>query len=142
VPYKGSAPAITDTLGGHVEMLFAGISSLIPHIQSGRLRPLATGSAKRLPMIPAVPTFVELGYPEMTTSVWFGFMAPAATPRDIVAKLNADMDAALKRKDVRDQLIGDGQEPGGGTAEEFGEFLRNEIAKYARIIKLAGIKLE
>jgi tripartite-type tricarboxylate transporter receptor subunit TctC len=78
----------------------------------------------------------------MTTSVWFGFMAPAATPRDIVAKLNADMDAALKRKDVRDQLIADGQEPGGGTGEEFEAFLRNEIAKYARVIKLAGIKLE
>jgi tripartite-type tricarboxylate transporter receptor subunit TctC len=142
VPYKGSAPAITDAVGGHVEMLFAGISSLIPHIQSGRLRPLATGSTRRLPMIPDVATFIELGYPEMTTSVWFGFMAPAATPRDIVAKLSADMDAALKRKDVRDQLIADGQEPGGGTGEEFGEFLRSEIAKYARVIKLAGIKLE
>ena len=142
VPYKGSAPAITDTVGGHVELLFAGISSLVPHIKSGRLRPLATGSTKRLPMIPDVATFIELGYPEMTTSVWFGFMAPAATPRDIVAKLNADMDAALKRKDVREQLIADGQEPGGGTGEDFGEFLRNEIAKYARVIKLAGIRLE
>ncbi|HZM44842.1 MAG TPA: tripartite tricarboxylate transporter substrate binding protein [Burkholderiales bacterium] len=142
VPYKGSAPAITDTIGGHVELLFAGISALIPHIGSGRLRPLATGSTKRLAMIPDVATFIELGHPEMTTSVWFGFMAPAATPRDIVAKLNADMDAALKRKDVRDQLIADGQEPGGGTGEEFEAFLRNEIAKYARVIKLAGIKLE
>jgi tripartite-type tricarboxylate transporter receptor subunit TctC len=142
VPYKGSAPAITDAVGGHVEMLFAGISSLIPHIKSGRLRPLATGSARRLPMIPEVATFVELGYPEMTTSVWFGFMAPAATPRDIVSKINADMDTALKRQDVRAQLIADGQEPGGGTGEEFGAFLRNEIAKYARVIKLAGIRLE
>jgi tripartite-type tricarboxylate transporter receptor subunit TctC len=78
----------------------------------------------------------------MTTSVWFGFMAQAATPRDIVAKLNADMDAALKRKDVRDQLIADGQEPGGGPGEEFAAFLRNEITKYARVIKLAGIRLE
>lgn len=142
VPYKGSAPAITDTIGGHVEMLFAGISSLIPHIKNGRLRPLATGSTRRLPMIPDVATFIELGHPEMTTSVWFGFMAPAATPHEIVAKLNADMDAALKRRDVREQLIADGQEPGGGTGEEFEAFLRNEIAKYARVIKLAGIRLE
>ncbi len=142
IPYKGSAPAITDTIGGHVEMLFAGISSLIPHVKSGRLRPLATGSAKRLPMIPDVPTFIEVGHPEMTTSVWFGFMAPAATPREIVSKLNSDMDAVLKRRDVREQLIADGQEPGGGTGEEFEAFLKNEIAKYARVIKLAGIKLE
>ena len=142
VPYKGSAPAIVDTIGGQVELLFAGISSLLPHINSGRLRPLATGSTKRLPMIPDVATFIELGYPEMTTSVWFGFMAPVATPRNIVAKLNADMNAVLTRAEVRDQLIADGQEPGGGTGEEFEAFLRNEIAKYAKVIKLAGIRQE
>jgi tripartite-type tricarboxylate transporter receptor subunit TctC len=140
VPYKGSAPAIVDTIGGQVELLFAGISSLVPHIKSGRLRPLATGSTARLPMIPDVATFIELGYPEMTTSVWFGFMVPAATPRNIVAKLNADLDAVLARRDVREQLIADGQEPGGGTGEEFAAFLHSEIAKYAKVIKLAGIR--
>ena len=142
VPYKGSAPAITDTIGGQVELLFAGISSLVPHIKSGRLRALATGSTARLPMIPEVATFIELGYPEMTTSVWFGFMAPAATPRAIVAKLNADLDAVLTRRDVREQLIADGQEPGGGTGEEFDAFLKSEIAKYTKVIKLAGIRKE
>ena len=142
VPYKGSAPAITDTIGGQVELLFAGISSLVPHIKSGRLRALATGSTARLPMIPKVATFIELGYPEMTTSVWFGFMVPAATPRAIVAKLNADLDAVLTRRDVREQLIADGQEPGGGTGEEFDAFLKSEIAKYAKVIKLAGIRKE
>jgi len=142
VPYKGSAPAITDTIGGQVELLFAGISSLVPHIKSGRLRALATGSTARMPMIPEVATFIELGYPEMTTSVWFGFMVPAATPRAIVAKLNADLDAVLTRRDVREQLIADGQEPGGGTGEEFDAFLKSEIAKYAKVIKLAGIRKE
>ena len=142
VPYKGSAPAITDTIGGQVELLFAGISSLVPHIKSGRLRALAIGSSARLPMIPEVATFIEIGYPEMTTSVWFGFMAPAATPRAIVAKLNADLDAVLTRRDVREQLIADGQEPGGGTGEEFDAFLKSEIAKYAKVIKLAGIRKE
>ena len=93
-------------------------------------------------MIPEVATFIELGYPEMTTSVWFGFMAPAATPRAIVAKLNADLDAVLTRRDVREQLIADGQEPGGGTGEEFDAFLKSEIAKYAKVIKLAGIRKE
>ena len=142
VPYKGSAPAIIDTIGGQVDLLFAGISSLLPHIRSGRLRPLATGSTSRLPLIPDVATFIELGYPEMTTSVWFGFMAPAATPRNIVAKLNADLDAVLTRRDVREQLIADGQEPGGGTGAEFDAFLRGEIAKYAKVIKFAGIRQE
>ena len=142
VPYKGSAPAITDTVGGHVELLFAGISSLVPHIKSGKLRPLATGSTTRLSMIPAVPTFIELGYPDMTTSVWFGLMAPAATPREVVAKINGDIHAILNRQDAREQLIADGQEPGGGSPEELDRFIRNEIAKYAKVIKTAGIKLE
>jgi tripartite-type tricarboxylate transporter receptor subunit TctC len=142
VPYKGSAPAITDVVGGHVELLFAGISSLVPHIRSGRLRAIATGGTKRLPMIAQVPTFIELGLPDMTTSVWFGVMVPAATPRDIVAKINADIHAILSRPESREQLISDGQEPGGGSPEEFDRFVRSEIAKYAQVIKAAGIKLE
>jgi tripartite-type tricarboxylate transporter receptor subunit TctC len=142
VPYKGSAPAITDVVGGHVELLFAGISSLVPHIRSGRLRAIATGRTKRLPMIAQVPTFIELGQPDMTTSVWFGVMVPAATPRDIVAKINADIHAILSRPESREQLISDGQEPGGGSPEEFDRFVRSEIAKYAQVIKAAGIKLE
>jgi tripartite-type tricarboxylate transporter receptor subunit TctC len=142
VPYKGSAPAITDTVGGHVELLFAGISSLIPHIASGRLRAIATGSSKRLPVIAAVPTFIELGYPDLTTSVWFGFMAPAATPHSVVAKINADMHAVLTQPDVRERLVAEGQEPGGGSAEEFDAFVRHEIAKYAKVIRVAGIRLQ
>ena len=142
VPYKGSAPAIVDTVGGHVEVLFAGVSSLIPHLKSGRLRALATGSSKRLPILPALPTFIEIGYPEMTTSVWFGFMASAATPAPILAKLNTDMDAVLSSREVHDQLVADGQEPGGGSREQFDAFLRNEITKYAKVIKAAGIRVE
>jgi tripartite-type tricarboxylate transporter receptor subunit TctC len=142
VPYKGSAPAITDVVGGHVELLFAGISSLVPHIRSGKLRPIATGSTKRLPMIAQVPTFIELGMPDMTTSVWFGVMAPAATPREIVAKINADIHAILSSQEARSQLISDGQEPGGGSPEEFDKFIRNEITKYGKVIKAAGIKPE
>jgi tripartite-type tricarboxylate transporter receptor subunit TctC len=142
VPYRGSAPAIVDTIGGHVEVLFAGVSSLLPHFKRGRLRALATGSSKRLAILPALPTFAELGYPEMTTSVWFGFMAPAATPPAILTKLNADMDAVLSSREVHDQLVADGQEPGGGSREELDAFLRNEITKYAKVIKTAGIRVE
>ena len=142
VPYKGSAPAIVDAIGGQVEMLFAGISSLISHIKSGRLRPLATGSTQRLAMISDVPTFIESGFPEMTTSVWFGLMAPAATPREIVAKINTDVHAILSSQEARERLIADGQEPGGGSPEELDKFIRSEIAKYTKVIKAAGINAE
>jgi len=142
VPYKGSAPAIVDAIGGQVEMLFAGISSLISHIKSGRLRPLATGSTQRLAMISDVPTFIESSFPEMTTSVWFGLMAPAAAPREIVAKINTDVHAILSSQEARERLIADGQEPGRGSPEELDKFIRNEIAKYAKVIKAAGINPE
>ena len=142
VPYKGSAPAIVDAIGGQVEMLFAGISSLISHIKSGRLRPLATGSTQRLAMISDVPTFIESSFPEMTTSVWFGLMAPAAAPREIVAKINTDVHAILSSQEACERLIADGQEPGGGSPEELDKFIRNEIAKYAKVIKAAGINPE
>jgi len=142
VPYKGSAPAITDGVGGHVEMIFVGISSILQLIKAGKLRPLATGSEKRLPMIPHVPTFIEAGYPEMTTSVWFGLLAPAATPADIVARINADVAHVVAMPEVRKRLIDDGQEPGGGSAEDFGRFIRSEIAKYAKVVKAAGIRGE
>ncbi|MGZ5151879.1 MAG: Bug family tripartite tricarboxylate transporter substrate binding protein [Burkholderiales bacterium] len=142
VPYKGSAPAITDAVGGHVEMLFAGVSSLVTHFKSGRLRPLTTGSTKRLALIPEIPTFIESGYPEMTTSVWFGLMAPIATPHDIIARINADVNAILASPEARERLVADGQEPGGGTPEDFDRFIRNEIAKYIKVIQAAGIKAE
>lgn len=142
VPYKGSAPAITDGVGGHVEMIFVGISSILQLIEAGKLRPLATGSVKRLPMIPNVPTFIESDYPEMTTSVWFGLLTPAATPADIITRLNTDVARVLATPEVRNRLIADGQEPGGGSPEEFGKFIRDEITKYAKVVKAAGIRGE
>ena len=142
VPYKGSAPAITDGVGGHVEMIFVGVSSILQLIEAGRLRPLATGSEKRLPMIPNVPTFIESGYPEMTTSVWFGLLAPTATPVDIVARINADVARVIASPEVRKRLIAEGQEPGGGSPEDFAGFIRSEISKYARVVKAAGIRGE
>ena len=139
VPYKGSAPAIVDGVGGHVEMIFVGISSVSALIEAGKLRPLATGSVKRLPMIPNVPTFIESGYPEMTTSVWFGLLAPVATPADIVTRINADVARVVAMPEVRNRLIADGQEPGGESPEDFGRFIRSEITKYAKVVKAAGI---
>jgi tripartite-type tricarboxylate transporter receptor subunit TctC len=142
VPYKGSAPAIVDGVGGHVEMIFVGVSSILQLIEVGKLRPLATGSVKRLPMIPSVPTFIESGFPQMTTSVWFGLLAPAATPLDIIARINADVARVIALPEVRKRLIDDGQEPGGGSADDFARFMRSEVAKYAKVVKAAGIRGE
>jgi tripartite-type tricarboxylate transporter receptor subunit TctC len=93
-------------------------------------------------MIPNVPTFIESGYPEMTTSVWFGLLAPAATPPDIITRINTDVARVIAMPEVRNRLIADGQEPGGGSPEDFGKFIRSEIAKYAKVVKAAGIRGE
>ena len=142
VAYKGSAPAITDAVGGHVEMLFTGVSSVAPLIEAGKLRGIAAGSAKRLPIIPGIPTFAEAGFPGNETSVWFGLMAPTGTPADVVARINTDVNRVLSAQDVRERLVAWGQEPGGGSAGDFGQFVRNEIEKYGKVIRAAGLKAE
>jgi len=142
VPYKGNAPALTDAVGGHVEMMFAGITSLVPMIEGGKLRAIAIGSKKRFPAVPSIPTFDESGLPGYEATTWFGLMAPVATPADIVAKVNADAGRILASPEVRDRLIADGQEPGGGTTANFARFIRDEIAKYAGVIRSAGIQGE
>ena len=142
VPYKGSAPAIVDAVGGHVEILFVGVSSIIQLIEVGKLRPLASGGEKRLAVLPKTPTFIESGYPEMTTSVWFGLLAPVGTPADIVNKINADAGRAIATPEVRKRLIDDGQEPGGGSPEDYARFLRNDIERYAKVVKAANIRGE
>ena len=111
-------------------------------IDAGKLRPLATGSEKRLPMIPKVPTFIEEGYPEMTTSVWFGLLAPSGTPPDIITRINTDVGRVIASAEVRKRLMDDGQEPGGGSPEDFTRFIRNDIDKYAKVVKAAGLRGE
>jgi tripartite-type tricarboxylate transporter receptor subunit TctC len=140
VPYKGNAPALTDTISGQVEMMFSGVPSLLPHIQSGRLRAIAIGSLKRFPAIPDVPTFDESGLKGYEATTWFGLMAPAKTPKDIVAKLNVEVDKILKSQDIHDRFMKEGLEPMGGSPEEFARFTQSEIDKYAKVIKAAHIK--
>ena len=140
VPYKGNAPAITDLLGGHVEMIFSGVPAVQPHMQSGRIRGIAIGSLKRFPAVPDLPTFDESGVKGYEATTWFGLLAPAKTPKEILTRLNADVDRAIKSPDVRDRFVSDGLEPMGGSAESFGKFIRAEIDKYAKVIKAAGIK--
>jgi len=140
IPYKGNTPALTDVVGGHVEMIFSGVPALLPHIQSGRLRAIAIGSLKRFSAIPQVPTFDESGLAGYEATTWFGLMAPAKTPREIVARLNTEVGKILASADLRGRFINDGLEPMGGTPEEFGRFIRAEIEKYANVVKTAGIR--
>jgi tripartite-type tricarboxylate transporter receptor subunit TctC len=142
VPYKGNAPAIADTLGGQVDMVFSGVPALLPHLQSGRLRALAIGSLRRFPAIPDVPTFDELGLRGYESTTWFGLMAPARTPRDIVTRLNVEVARILGGKELGERLVREGLDASAGTPEQFARFIDEEIAKYARLVKAAGLKGE
>ena len=139
IPYKGNNPALTDTIGGHVHMLFAGVPSLLPHLQSGRLRAIAITSSRRFPALPNVPTFDESGLEGYEVTNWFGLLAPAQTPVDAVARLNAAVDSVLRTPEFRERFVKEGLETVGGSAESFGAFLREEVAKYARVVKTAGL---
>jgi tripartite-type tricarboxylate transporter receptor subunit TctC len=140
VPYKGNPQAITDTMAGHVEMVFSGVPALIPPIQSGRLRAIAIGSLKRFTAIPEVPTFDESGVKGYEATTWFGLMAPVKTPKEIVARWNVEVGKILASPDLKSRFLNDGLEAMGGTQEEFARFIRVEIEKYARVVKATGMK--
>ena len=139
VPYKGNAPALSDLIGGHVEMIFSGVPALIPHIKSGRIRSVAIGSLKRFAAIPEVPTFDEQGLKGFEASTWFALMVPAKTPRDIITKLNDEVGKILASKDIRDRYQLEGLEPQGGSPEDLAKWTRKEIDLYVRLVKAANI---
>lgn len=142
VPYKGSGPAVADLVGGRVQIMFDAAPSLIAHIRSGRLRVLAAASAERNRLLPEVPTFGELGYPKVAVSLWYGLLAPASTPKAVIGRLNAEVTKALASPDVREKLQAQGAEPMPGTPEAFGAFMQDEMAKWAPVVKQAGVKLD
>jgi len=142
VPYKGSPPAVIDLLAGSVDVMFSPASSVIPHVKSGRLRALAVTTAARLPSLPELPTVAESGLKGYETITWFGIMAPAKTPPAIVARLNAEIVKALSLPDVRSQFELQGIEILGGTPERFAGYIREEIEKWAKAIRLSGAKAE
>ncbi len=142
VPYKGSGQAVNDILGGHVQMMISGMSSVIQHVKSGRLRPIAMTSLERSPAAPDVPTIAEQGYPGFEGTAWYGVLAPAGTPPAVVNRLNADILKALRQPDVRERLGAVGFDIVGGTPEQFGTYIKAEIAKWAKVVKAAGIKPE
>ncbi len=142
VPYKGAGPSIIDLIAGQTSMTITGMPALMPHIKSGRLRPIGVGTAKRLAVMPDVPTIAESGVPGYEATQWYGILAPAATPRDIVARLNADIVKVLQRPDVRERLASDGAQPVGNTPEEFGAHIKAEIARWAPVVKASGARPE
>jgi tripartite-type tricarboxylate transporter receptor subunit TctC len=142
VPYKGSAPALIDLLAGQTQLMFSSVPTALPHIKSGRLRPLAVTRLTRSTMLPDLPTVHESGLRGFDISLWQGLVAPAATPRDIVAKLNEQVRRTLGAADVRSNLTAQGLEPVGDTPEQFGAYIRSEAAKWAKVIKATGARPE
>lgn len=141
VPYKGAAPALTDIMGGQVLSLIINIPSVLPHIANKRLVPLAVTSARRAAALPDVPTLIESGVSGYDTVAWFGLLAPARTPPEVLQKLHAQLQQALRQPEVRDTLTRLGAESSGAGPREFGAFMRSEMAKYATVIKNAAIKI-
>nr|WP_256330631.1 tripartite tricarboxylate transporter substrate binding protein [Variovorax sp. YR216] len=142
IPYKGSGPAVTDMLGGQVDLMFDSITSARPHIQSGKLRALGVTSARRSSALPDVPTIAEAGVPGYEVSPWFGVFAPAGTPADVVAKLNRALIAAMRQPEILRKLEGVGAEPIGSTPQALAEHLNKELARWGSLIKERDIRLD
>ena len=140
IPYRGSAPAMADLLAGQVQLMFSDGPTALPQVRAGKVKALAVGSPKRSAMVPDLPTMIEAGVPGYEAYSWAGFWVPAATPRDVVAKLNADFVRAFSDPAVKERLLGQGAEVSPGTPEQFGAFVKTEMAKWAAVIKRAGIK--
>ncbi|MBC5785232.1 tripartite tricarboxylate transporter substrate binding protein [Ramlibacter sp. USB13] len=138
VPYKGSAPAVTDLLGGQIDIMFDNMPSAIQHVRSGKLRPLAVTTAKRSPELPDVPTIAEAGVPGYEATSWFGMFAPANTPAPVVAKLNAALVKVLSQPDVKKKLAEQGAEPYSEKPEQFAAFIRSETDKWSKVVKESG----
>ena len=142
IPYKGSSAAHPDLLAGRTVMIFDTITAIAPHVKAGSLRGIAVTTTTRSGMFPDIPTIAESGLPGYDAATWGGLLAPAGTPKEIVAKLNAAANAALKLEDVRMKLQGAGIEIQGGTPEQFGNVIKSEVEKWGRIVKAAGIQAD
>jgi tripartite-type tricarboxylate transporter receptor subunit TctC len=142
IPYKGSAPAVTDLLGGQVQVMFDNVPNVVQHVKAGKLRALAVSGAKRTPLAPDIPTVAEAGVPGYELTVWFGLVAPAGTPREVVQKLNAETLRILAMPDVRERFLSQGVEPQGSTPEQFAEHIRSQMAKWSKVVRDAGVKAE
>ena len=145
VPYKGSSPALTDLIGGQVQIMFDNLPSAMPHIKGGTLRAIALTSSKRAPALPDLPTIAESGIPSLAgfeASSWFGIFAPAGTPREVVTRINAEANRALQSPEMKEKLLAQGAEAVGNTPEYFADYIRAETTKWAKVVKDSGAKVD
>ena len=142
IPYKGNAGALTDIVGGHLDVVYNGITSAVALIRGGKLRALAVTSLQRSAALPDVPTLDESGLKGFEAVAWNGLSAPAKTPRDVIMKINADVIKIVNSPELKERLKADGSDPVGNSPEQYAAFLRNEITKWARVIKVANVKPE
>jgi tripartite-type tricarboxylate transporter receptor subunit TctC len=140
IPYRGTAPSVTDVIAGQVDCTFTGAPAVLPHVRSGRLRALAVSSPQRLDTLKDVPTVAESGYPGFDADQWYGIVAPAGTPAALVAQLNAEINKALRLPDVAQQLATEGAMPMPTTPQAFGELIRKEIPRWAEVVKAGNVQ--
>jgi tripartite-type tricarboxylate transporter receptor subunit TctC len=142
VPYKGGGPALMDLIAGQVQVLFSTQLASWPHIQSGRIRALAVSTAKRPASVPDLPTVAEAGLPGYDSGVWYGVLAPAGTPRDIITRLNSEIIRALNQPDYRGLLVNNAIDPIGSPPEQLGQYIKSELVKWAKVVKDAGVRVD
>ena len=142
VPYKGAAQALTDVISGTVDLYMSSVPTLIGQIKQGKLRPLAVTSAKRVDDLPNVPTINESGFKGFEAVTWFGVLAPAGTPKEVIAKLNAEFNKALQSPELRKKLGDEGADPAGGTPEQFAALIKDEIPRWGKLVKESGAKVD
>ena len=142
VPYKGTGPAVGDTVGGQVQLVFGAIPAALPHVRTGRLRGLAVTTAKRVSAAPDLPTVEELGYPGYEVTNWHGLIGPKGMPKEVVERLNREINQLITADDMKKHMATEGLEPAGGTSARFGEILKSEAARWGKVVQQAGIKVE
>ncbi|MEO7256091.1 MAG: tripartite tricarboxylate transporter substrate binding protein [Casimicrobium sp.] len=142
VPYKGSAPLLTDLMGGQINYSFDTMAAVTPHVKGGKVYAVAQTRLKRSPSYPDLPTVAESGYPGFDATTWYGMIGPAKMAPDVVARINRDINTAMAMPDVKERLAGVGAEDGGGTAQQFADFMRAERIKWARVVKEANVKVD
>jgi tripartite-type tricarboxylate transporter receptor subunit TctC len=142
VPYKGTGPAVQDTIGGQVQLVFGAVPVTLPHVKAGRLRALAVTTNKRIAAAPDLPTIEEVGFPGYEVTNWHGLVGPKGIPREIVERLNREIGEVVKSEEMKKNLTAEGLEPAGGTPERFAQILKSEMARWAKVVQQAGIKID
>jgi tripartite-type tricarboxylate transporter receptor subunit TctC len=142
IPYKGTGPALQDTLGGQVQLIFGAVPTTLPHVKAGRLHALAVTTDRRIAAAPELPTVAESGFPGYEVTNWHGLVGPKGMPKEVVDRLNREVNELVKGDDMKKNLANDGLEPAGGSPARFAEILKNEAARWAKVVRQAGIKVE